>query len=319
MKALICGVTGQDGAYLAKFLVDKGYQVFGTSRDVEMTNRRNLVRLGVNENIEMLSMTPRDFRSVLSVLDRSRPDEVYALAGQTSVGMSFDMPVETLESIAFSALNVLEAIRSLKLDTRLYHASSSECFGSLGGLPADERTPFRPRSPYGVAKSSAHMLVTNYRESYRLFAANGLLFNHESPLRPTRFVTRKITSAAARIAAGSDETLRLGRLDIVRDWGWAPEYVEAMWRILQQDDPDDFVIATGNPHSLEQFVDTAFAYFNLDWRNHTISDPTLSRPSDLDWSGGNPGKAARVLNWRAATSMPTLARLLASSEDVAVG
>lgn len=314
MKALICGVTGQDGAYLAQLLIGKGYEVFGTSRDVQMSNRNNLSRLGIADQVTMLSMAPTDFRSVLSVLDRARPDEIYALAGQTSVGLSFDMPVETLESIAFSTLNLLEAVRFLKLDTRIYHASSSECFGDLRGIPADETTPFRPRSPYGVAKTSAHLLVANYREAYRLYAANGLLFNHESPLRPTRFVTRKITSAAARIAAGSDERLHLGRLDIVRDWGWAPEYVDAMWRILQQDTPDDFVIATGHSQSLEDFVAAVFAHFDLDWRAHVVSDAALARPSDLDWSGADPSKAAKVLDWRANIRMPMLAGLLANHE-----
>ena len=314
MRALICGVTGQDGSYLAQLLLDKGYEVFGTSRDVQVANCRNLAYLGVEQRVGMISMAPTDFRSVLSALDRARPDEIYALAGQTSVGLSFDMPAETLESIAFSTLNLLEAIRFLKLDTRVYHASSSECFGNLNGVPADEDTPFRPRSPYGVAKTSAHLLVANYREAYGLFAANGLLFNHESPLRPTRFVTRKITAAAARIAAGSDEPLRLGRLDIVRDWGSAPEYVDAMWRILQLDAPDDFVIATGQSCSPEDFVAAVFAQFDLDWHDHVVSDPALARPSDLDWSGADPRKAAERLGWRAQTTMPALAKLLARAE-----
>jgi len=219
MKALICGVGGQDGAYLARLLLDKGYEVWGTSRDAQISSFHNLKLLKLQDRIHYCSMAPTDFRSVLSAISRCEPDEIYFLAGQSSVGLSFEQPVETLESITVGALNILEAIRFLGGRIRMYHAGSSECFGDVGSTPANESTPFHPRSPYAVAKSSAHWMVSNYRESYGLFACSGILFNHESALRPSRFVTRKIVDSALRIAAGSREKLVLGRLDIVRDWG----------------------------------------------------------------------------------------------------
>lgn len=302
-KALICGIGGQDGAYLARLLLDKGYQVWGTSRDAQMATFNNLRALGVMEQVKLLSMAPNDFRSALSALTRSDPNEVFFLAGQSSVGLSFEQPTETLESISLGTLNLLEAMRFLGKPIRFYHASSSESFGDLGQQVATEDTPFRPRSPYAVAKASAHWLVANYREAYGLFACNGILFNHESPLRPERFVTRKIVSAARRIAEGSAERLALGRLDIGRDWGWAPEYVDAMWRMMQKDKPDDYIIATGEANSLQDFVAESFAIVGLDWREHVDSDPTLFRPTDLAWSQGNPEKAARELGWRANTRM----------------
>ena len=230
-KALICGVSGQDGAYLAQLLLNEGYEVWGTSRDAQISSFRNLDVLGIKEQVKLVSMSLTDFRSVLQVLTRSQPDEVYNLAGQTSVGLSFEQPVETLESIATGTLNLLEAIRLeairfLGASIRFYNASSSECFGDTGGQAADENTPFRPRSPYAVAKAAAFWEVANYREAYGLFACSGILFNHESPLRPERFVTQKIVASACRIAKGSNEILSLGNIEIRRDWGWgwAPEY-----------------------------------------------------------------------------------------------
>jgi len=291
-------------------LLDKGYEVWGTSRDAQITNFRNLDVLRTLERVSLCSMAPTDFRSVLSVLTRSLPDEVYFLAGQSSVGLSFEQPVETLESITVGTLNMLEAIRFLGGKIKLYHASSSECFGDVGRVPASEGTPFHPRSPYAVAKASAHWLVANYRDAYGLFACSGILFNHESPLRPSRFVTRKIVDAAMRISQGSAEKLALGRLDIVRDWGWAPEYVDAMWRMLQQDRPVDYVIATGIAVSLEDFVRHVFESVGLDWREHVITDAGLYRPSDIDWSQGDAGLAQAALGWKARTKMPELARLL---------
>ena len=253
-KALICGVSGQDGTYLAKLLLEKGYEVWGTSRDAQVASFGNLDVIGVKDQVHLLSMAPNDFRSVLTVLTRANPDEIYYLAGQSSVGLSFEQPAETLESITLGTLNLLEGIRFLNKSIKFYHAGSSECFGDNGSFASNEKTPFQPRSPYGVAKSSAHWLVANYREAYGLYACNGILFNHESPLRPERFVTKKIISAACRIAQGSKEKLTLGRLDIVRDWGWAPEYVDAMWRMMQQDTADDYIIATGEANSLQDFV-----------------------------------------------------------------
>lgn len=306
--ALICGVGGQDGGYLAHALVKRGYTVWGTSRDAQLNDFALLERLDVRDQVKLISMAPDDYRSVITAVSRCAPDEIYALAGQSSVGLSFELPAETLESAVFGALNLLEAIRHLGGSTRLYHASSSECFGDLDGAAATEETAFRPRSPYGVAKSSAHMLVANYREAYGIHASNGILFNHESPHRPTRFVTAKIAAAARRIAAGDRTKLKLGRLDIVRDWGWAPEFVEAMWAMLQQPSAGDYIVATGQSWSLEDFVATAFATVDLDWRDHVVIDPDLVRPTDLAWSGANPGKAAAQLGWRAATTMPDVAR-----------
>lgn len=302
-KALICGIGGQDGAYLAQLLLNKGYEVWGTSRDAQASFFNNLILLGIKEKLILVSMASNDFRSVLATLKRSDPDEVYFLSGQTSVGLSFEQPVETLESITLGTLNLLEAIRFLDRPIKLYHASSSECFGDVGQTASDENTPFHPRSPYAVAKASAHWLVANYREAYGLFACNGILFNHESPLRPARFVTRKIISAACRIAQGSTEKLDLGKLNIVRDWGWAPEYVEAMWRMLQQDKVDDFIIATGEANSLEEFVNFTFESVGLDWRDHVVSNSTLFRPTDLFWSQGNPAKAERLLGWQSSSKM----------------
>ncbi len=302
-KALICGIGGQDGAYLTQLLLEKGYQVWGTSRDAQMSTFNNLRALGVREQVNLLSMAPTDFRSVLSALTRSNPDEVFFLAAQSSVGLSFEQPAETLEGISLGTLNLLEALRFLGKPIKFYHASSSECFGDLGQQAATEDTPFRPRSPYAVAKASAHWLVANYREAYGLFACNGVLFNHESPLRPARFVTQKIVHAVRRIAKGSTERLTLGRLDIVRDWGWAPEYVDAMWRMMQEDEPDDYIIATGEANSLQAFVAETFATVGLDWREHVDSDSTLFRPTDIAWSQGNPEKAARQLGWSASTHM----------------
>lgn len=310
MKALICGVGGQDGAYLAQLLLEKGYTVWGTSRDAQISSFSNLRVLGIEGRVNYCSMAPTDFRSVLNALVRSEPDEVYFLSGQSSVGLSFEQPVETLESIAVGTLNILEAIRFLGGRIRLYHASSSECFGDVGQTAANELTPFRPRSPYAVAKASAHWMVANYRESYGLFAVSGILFNHESILRHRRFVTRKIVDGAMRIAAGSGDKLSLGRLDVVRDWGWAPEYVDVMWRMLQQEHAEDFVIATGVPSSLQDFVTEVFAAFDLDAQEHVVSDAALLRPSDISWSLGDPTRAERLLGWRAQTRMPDLARRL---------
>lgn len=313
MKALICGVGGQDGAYLAHLLLSKGYEVWGTSRDAQISSFNNLKTLGIAERIRYCSMAPTDFRSVLNALVQSSPDEVYFLAGQSSVGLSFEQPVETLESISIGALNLLEAIRFLGKKIKLYHASSSECFGDVGRLAADESTPFHPRSPYAVAKASAHWMMSNYREAYGLFAVNGVLFNHESGLRPERFVTRKIVEAALRIKAGSNEKLVLGRLDIVRDWGWAPEYVDAMWRMLQQEQPDDYVIATGVASSLKDFVVAAFDAVGLDAWQHVETNPAFYRPSDIGWSQGNPERAAKRLGWTAQTCMPHLVARMVQS------
>ena len=302
-RALICGISGQDGAYLARFLLDMGYEVHGTARDAQMATFHNLALLGVKQRIAFHSMALNDFRSVLQVLAKVDPDEIYNLAGQSSVGLSFEQPVETLESISIGTLNLLEVIRFIQKPIRLYNAGSSECFGDTGGAPADETTPFHPRSPYAVAKATAHWQVANYREAYDLFACTGILFNHESPLRPERFVTRKIIASACRIAQGSPEKLQLGNIAIARDWGLASEYVIAMWRMLQHENPEDFVIATGETNTLERFVVEAFAHLGLDWETHVTTNPSFLRPSEIMVSRGNPDKARRELGWQAAYRM----------------
>jgi len=312
-KALICGVSGQDGAYLAQLLLAKGYQVFGASRDAQVASFNNLARLGIFDQVALDSVSLTDFRSVLQALMKIQPDEVYNLAGQSSVGLSFQKPVETLESIAQGTLNLLEAIRFTDRPIRLYNAGSSECFGDTD-LPADETTPFRPRSPYAVAKAAAFWEVANYREAYGLYACSGILFNHESPLRPERFVTRKIVNAACRIAAGKQERLQLGNISIQRDWGWAPEYVEAMWLMLQPETPDDFVIATGESHSLEEFVDAAFSCVGLDWKKHVALDRELLRPADISVGRANPGKARQRLGWEPRYRMRDVVRMMIEQE-----
>jgi GDPmannose 4,6-dehydratase len=306
MRALICGIGGQDGAYLAQLLLEKGYEVWGTSRDAQISEFRNLVAMGLMCKVNLCSMAPKDFRSVLNVLSNCSPDEVYFLAGQSSVGLSFEQPVETLESITIGALNMLEAIRFVARPIKLYNASSSECFGDLGRVAANETSSFAPRSPYAVAKASAHWMIVNYREAYGVYACNGILFNHESPLRPARFVTRKIVDAAVRISRGSKEQLTLGRLDISRDWGYAPEYVDAMWRMLQQPQPRDYVIATGITSSLKDFVATAFSHVGLHWEDHVVTDRQLYRPSDISWSQGDAKRAKMELQWEAKVTMPAL-------------
>ena len=315
-KALICGISGQDGAYLASLLLKKGYFVCGTSRDSQMSEFRNLSRLGIRNSVKLESMSLNDFRSVLQVLTKIQPDEVYNLAGQTSVALSFEQPVETLESIATGTLNLLEAIRFTGGKVKLYNASSSECFGNTEGMAADENTPFHPRSPYAVAKATAFWEVANYREAYNLFACSGILFNHESPLRPERFVTQKIVAVACRIAAGSSEQLDLGNISVQRDWGWAPEYVEAMYLMLQQEAADDYVIATGETYALEEFVAAAFATLGLDWRAHTVIDASLYRPTEIALGRGNPSKAKAKLGWEAKYKMHDVVRMMVEARQI---
>jgi len=314
MKALICGISGQDGAYLARLLVDKGYDVAGASRDAEVTSFANLEKLGIRDKIEVTSMALTDFRSVIQVLKNSNPDEIYNLSGQSSVGLSFNQPVETLESIVTGTLNLLEGIRFLERPIKFYNAGSSECFGDIGDKSATETTLFQPRSPYAVAKSAAFWEVANYREAYDLFACTGILFNHESPLRPERYVTRKIISAAVRIAAGKQKRLQLGNINITRDWGWAPEYVEAMWKIMQHDEPDDFVIATGESNSLKDFVEHTFTLLGLNWQDHVETNPRLFRPTDLTISKANPLKANTVLGWKAQNKMRDIVEMMIEAE-----
>ena len=310
--ALICGISGQDGAYLSQILLNKGYRVVGTSRDASTNSFKNLQKLGIADQVESMSMSHVDFRSVAQTLIDVDPDEIYNLAGQSSVGLSFSQPVETLNSVAIGTINLLEAIRFTGSHARIYQAGSSECFGDTGPEPADEQTPFRPRSPYATAKAAAHWTVLNYREAYGLHACSGILFNHESPLRPERFVTQKIVRGAVRIFRKGGE-LHLGDLSVQRDWGWAPEYADAMWRMLQQDVPKDYIVATGQSHSLSDFCAAAFAELNLEMSNHVVSDISLRRPSDIKMSAGNPQAAKESLGWQAEHKMDTVIHRLLSA------
>jgi GDPmannose 4,6-dehydratase len=315
--ALICGLSGQDDSYLARLLVGKGYRVVGASRDAQLASFANLRTLGVLDEVELVSMSLNDFRSVLQVLARVAPDEIYNLAGQTSVGLSYEQPVETMESIAVGTLNLLESIRFRKAAVRLYNACSGECFGEAGA-PASETTPFRPVSPYAVAKSAAFWEIASYREAYGVFACSGILFNHESPLRPARFVTAKIVEGAKRVARGELDCLTLGDVSVMRDWGWAPEYVDAMWRMLQHDAAEDYVIATGESHSVADFCSAAFdaAGMTIEWKGegaerHAVdaksgrivvrTNPSFMRPSDIRHSVGDATKAKTKLGWSATT------------------
>lgn len=317
-KALICGISGQDGAYLSKFLLDKGYEVFGTSRDSATANLTGLNQLGVDGRVKVLSMAPNDFRSVLQIITRVAPNEIYNLAGQTSVGLSFDQPAEAIKSISMGVLNLLEAIRYTKLPTRLWNAGSSECFGDTGGHPANEATPFLPRSPYAVAKTCAHNLVTNYRTAYSMWVCTGILFNHESPLRPERFVSQKVITAASRIGAGYPERLSLGNLDIHRDWGWAPDFIEAMWMMLQQDQPADYIIATGRTVSLEYFVERSFQEFGLNWMDHVDRDSSLMRPSDISRVAAVTTRTTQELGWAAVHDVDDVIRLMAQAASTKI-
>jgi GDPmannose 4,6-dehydratase len=318
-RALICGVSGQDGAYLSQLLLSKGYEVFGGSRDAQVSSFQNLEALGVRSAVTPVSITITDFRSVLQAITRIMPDEIYNLAGQSSVGLSFEQPVETLESITIGTLNLLEAIRFSKLPIRMYNAGSGECFGDTNSEPATEAAAFRPRSPYAVAKAGAYWQVANYRDAYDMYACTGILFNHESPLRPRRFVTRKIAVAAVSISRGSGEKLALGNLDVQRDWGWAPEYVDAMWRMLQRLAPDDYVVATGRTHSLRDFVDHAFRCVGLDWHDHVVTDPSLLRPTDIMVVRADPQKAQTELGWTARETMHGVVQNMIEAEQAKFG
>ena len=302
-KALVCGVSGQDGAYIARFLLEKGYEVYGGSRDSQMSTFKNLSTLGIKNDINLLSVNLNDFRSTLQSIIKIKPDEIYNLSGQSSVGLSYEQPVETLESISIGTLNILESIRFSNADIKFYNAGSSECFGDTKDIAADENTLFQPRSPYAVAKSTAFWLVSSYRDSYNIKASTGILFNHESPLRPDRFVTKKIISTACKIVNDKSLKLKLGNLDITRDWGWAPEYVEAIWLMLQTEFPEDYVIATGESNSLKDFIKTTFEYLGLNYEDHVISDDNLFRPSDLKIGRANPIKAETKLGWKAKSKM----------------
>lgn len=306
-KALIFGVSGQDGAYLAKFLLNLGYSVYGTSRK---TYAENLHKLNINNLVNIFNTNIESYHEVERLITSINPDEIYYLASQSSVALSFKLPSETIKSCILGLLNILETCRNNNLNTRIYNAGSSECFGDCSGVPICESNIFAPKSPYAIGKSSSHWLVQTYREAYSIFACTGFLFNHESRLRPNTFVTKKIISTAQRIAIGSAETLILGRLDIYRDWGFAPEYVEAMWRILQAPEPDDFIIATGISYSLKDFVVNVFENLNLDWEKHVQQSVDFFRPNELLVSKADPSKAEQKLSWKAQKTMPEVVKCM---------
>jgi len=320
--ALICGISGQDGAYLARMLLDKGYRVAGTSRDARMSRFSNLHQLDLADRVELYSMSPTDFRSVLYTVDKVQPDEIYNFSGQSSLGVSFQMPVETLESHTLSIMNLLEVVRFLKRPVRLFNAASGECYGGTRGEALDETAPFHPRSPYAVAKVAAFWQVSTYREAYKLYACSGILFNHESHLRGLNFVTRKITHGVARIHLGQQQQITLGNINARRDWGHAEDYVNAMWLMLQQTQPDDYIIASGSTGTVRTFTENAFAAIDLKlhWQGagleelgidqHGVTrvsiDPQYFRLVEVEVLHGNPAKAEHQLGWQRQHTLATI-------------
>ena len=311
-RALITGITGQDGSYLAEFLLEKGYEVIGMVRRSSTVNFERIAH--IQDQLTLVSGDLLDQISLIDILQTHRPQEVYNLAAQSFVQTSFAQPVLTGEVTGLGVTRVLDAIRLVDPDIRFYQASTSEMFGKVHETPQRESTPFHPRSPYGVAKVYGHWITVNYRESYNLFACSGICFNHESPRRGYEFVTRKIARAAARIKAGLDKTLHLGNLDAQRDWGYAPEYVHAMWLILQQDAPDDYVIATGRTNTVERFAELAFAEVGLDYRQYVLQDPQFMRPAEVDLLVGDSRKAKEKLGWEANTSLDELVKIMVQAE-----
>jgi GDPmannose 4,6-dehydratase len=310
--ALITGVTGQDGSYLAEFLLDKGYTVVGM---VRRTSTINFERINhIQDKIEIVPGDLLDQMSLIEILQQYHPTEVYNLAAQSFVPTSFTQPVLTGEFTALGVTRMLEAIRLVDPKIRFYQASSSEMFGKVVEVPQRESTPFYPRSPYGVAKVYGHWITVNYRESYNLFGCSGILFNHESPRRGLEFVTHKITHAAAKIKRGEAHELRLGNLEARRDWGYAGDYVRAMWLMLQQDAPDDYVVATGETHSVQEFVEETFSYLDLDWHEYVVQDPKYYRPAEVDLLVGDPGKAGKVLGWEPDVDFRGLVRLMVDAD-----
>ncbi|MGX1827028.1 GDP-mannose 4,6-dehydratase [Paenibacillus taichungensis] len=311
-KALITGITGQDGSYLAELLLNKGYKVYGMRRRTSTPNYENVEH--IKEQIEWLSGDLTDMASLIEAVRVSDPDEVYNLAAQSFVAASWPQPLATGQITALSVTNMLEAVRLIKPNARFYQASSSEMFGRVVETPQKETTPFYPRSPYGVAKVYGHWITVNYRESYNMFACSGILFNHESPRRGIEFVTRKVTDGVARIKLGMTAELRLGNLDAKRDWGFAGDYVKAMWLMLQQEQPDDFVISTGETHTVEELVEVAFSYVGLDWRNHVVLDEKFVRPAEVDLLLGNCSKAKQVLGWELEVNFKQLVHMMVDAD-----
>jgi len=311
-RALITGITGQDGSYLAEFLLDAGYTVFGVVRRSSSENFERIEH--IRARLELRQADLLDQLSLIRVIEECVPHEIYNLAAQSFVPISWTQPVLTAEFTALGVTRMLEAMRLVAPSARFYQASSSEMFGKVRETPQNERTPFHPRSPYGVAKVYGHGITVNYRESYGLFACSGILFNHESPRRGLEFVTRKITDGVARIKCGLAAELRLGNLDARRDWGFAGDYVDAMWQMLQQDAPDDYVVATGETHSVQELVELAFSFADLDWEEYVVVDPELKRPAEVDLLLGDASKARRELGWVPHTPFPELVRMMVEAD-----
>lgn len=310
--ALITGVTGQDGSYLAEFLLQRGYRVVGMVRRTSTINFHRIAH--IQDKLDLVPGDLSDQISIIRILEEFRPDEVYNLAAQSFVQTSWNQPVFTGDVTALGVTRVLDAIRIVDPKIRMYQASSSEMFGKVVQVPQSETTPFYPRSPYGVAKVYGHWITVNYRESYSLHATSGILFNHESPRRGLEFVTRKITHQAARIKLGLADDLRLGNLDARRDWGFAGDYVRAMWLMVQRDTPQDYVVATGETHSVEEFLDVAFEYLDMDWREFVIQDERFMRPAEVDLLVGDPSKAGRELGWEPAVSFAELVKMMVDAD-----
>lgn len=310
--ALITGITGQDGSYLAELLLEKGYKVFGLRRRTSVPIMENIEH--IQNEIEFIDGDLLDAYSLIQAVKQSNPDEVYNLAAQSFVGTSWDQPVLTGQSTGIGVTNMLEAVRVVKPEARFYQASSSEMFGKVVETPQTEMTPFYPRSPYGVAKVYGHWITVNYRESFKMFACSGILFNHESPRRGIEFVTRKVTNAAARIKLGLQKELRLGNLDARRDWGFAGDYVKAMWLMMQQDKPDDYVVATGETHSVQDLVEVAFGHVGLNWRDYVVIDPKFVRPAEVDLLLGDCAKAKEKLGWRMEVNFEQLVKMMVESD-----
>jgi len=311
-SALITGINGQDGSYLAEHLLEKGYRVFGLVRRTSLRNLERIAHLG--EQVEVLNGDLLDQNSLINAVADAQPSEVYNLAAQSFVPASFSQPVLTGEFTALGVTRMLEAIRIVNPKIRFYQASSSEMFGKVQSVPQDEDTKFHPRSPYGVAKLYGHWITVNFRESYGMYAVSGILFNHESPRRGTEFVTRKITLGAARIAAGLQKEVRLGNLDARRDWGFTGDYVEAMRLMLQHDEPRDYVIGTGETHTVQEFVELAFSHLGMDWRAHVVTDPRLVRPAEVDLLISNPRRAREELGWTPKVSFHELVRMMVDAD-----
>ncbi|GEK57717.1 GDP-mannose 4,6-dehydratase [Marinococcus halophilus] len=311
-SALITGVTGQDGSYLAEFLLGKGYTVYGLRRRTSTPNFENIEH--VKDQIEWIDGDLTDLSSLITAVQQAQPDEVYNLAAQSFVATSWPQPIATSQITAVGVVNMLEAVRIVKPDARFYQASSSEMFGKVLETPQTETTPFWPRSPYGVAKTYGHWITVNYRESFDMFACAGILFNHESPRRGMEFVTRKVTDAAARIKLGLQSELRMGNLDAKRDWGFAGDYVKAMWLMLQSDEPDDYVISTGETHTVEELVDIAFQYVGLNWRDYVVTDSKFVRPAEVDLLLGDCTKAKEKLGWELEVGFRELVEMMVESD-----